>query len=178
MENKKSITLGNLLLALLIVTIIILVYYFFPVIKDNLQRIFPSKQQISEELSETPIPTPTRKPNYKLPEGPQSYNFSHGDNVTGPRVSTVSFSPLAAKKDTTQTVSAVFPAGEAVSSVVFSYDTDNLKNQKLELSKKPNNPSIWEGTWTMPDTTDNIYNVRLIFLGNSGVYDEVMKFFE
>lgn len=178
MENKPSISIGTILLGLLITSAILLTYYFFPTIKNNYQKVVSSRGESLENSPESPIPTPTRNPNYKLPAGPQSYNFSHGDQVVGPRVTSVSFSPLAAEKDTKQSLSAVFPSSEKVTSAIFSFSTDTLSDQKVDLKQKPDNPSIWEATWTMPDTTKNKYHVRLIFSGEKGVYDEVMRILE
>lgn len=113
--------------------------------------------------------------NFKLPEGEQVYNITHGNEVKGPKASQISYKPLSIIRGKKQTITVTFPATEVVSSAIIFLTTDNLEDQKLVLEqvKKTN---TWSGSWIVTDTINKRYSARLFFVGPSGTYNIVSTF--
>jgi hypothetical protein len=114
---------------------------------------------------------------YKLPEGDQTYNISHGDNIKGPKATKIKYSPLSYKTGKTQTISVTFPSTEDVSSAVIFFNTDTKDNQKVTLKKTAASESaVWTGSWIPTDTIHLKYSTVLYFVGSSGTYSNNMNF--
>lgn len=124
----------------------------------------------------SPQATPEQITTYTLPEGDQTYNISHGKTVQGPKASSIVYSPLNIKPNTSQTITVTFPKGEAVNSAIIFITTDNQQDQKVILVKPQNKEGEWTGTWTPTDTITKTYNARLYFVGPSGTYNNIMTF--
>jgi len=93
-----------LLIALLLVASGALYFYLrvtYPVLFTNLQSTL-------YDLRSNP-PSPAVAPqskgvSYTLPSGSQTYRFSHGKDVTGPKIQVVTFDPLDPALGSTQTI--------------------------------------------------------------------------
>lgn len=114
--------------------------------------------------------------NYKLPEGEQVYNISHGEEVKGPKAEKISYNPLVITPGKDQTITITFPSSETVSSGVIFVTTDNLEKQKLTLKRVDQKSNTWSGTWTPSDTANKRFSATLYLLGPTGTYNNTMTF--
>lgn len=171
--NTKSF-----LISILVVSLIVLGYYGYQTTKEETkspEEITQNNSKTQENNTVTPK-VENLVTSYKLPEGEQVYNVSHGKEVVGPKAKQVSFSPLSINPGDKQTIKLVFPKDEQVSSGVIFVTTDNKENQKINLTKTDKNKDEWVGSWTVDDTISKRYNIRLYLVGPAGTYNNVMSF--
>lgn len=143
-------------------------------IENNNQQ---STAQLAE-LNETPEPTHTPKPTIiPLPEGSQTYNFSVGKDVVGPKISKLTIDPLTPQVANNQVVTLSASHTSRISSVTIEVITDN-KSSRHTLTQKSGTDleGTWEGSWTIDDAYDYNYGLRLILSSNQGTYDNTMWF--
>ncbi|OGD83312.1 hypothetical protein A2572_03575 [Candidatus Collierbacteria bacterium RIFOXYD1_FULL_40_9] len=112
---------------------------------------------------------------YNLPEGDQTYAVSHGKNTTGPKMSQIIFEPLAFKNNEKQKIKIIFPEKEVVGSVVVFITTDNKENQKVTFTKD-SKTNTWTGEWVTNDSVKSRYSAKIIAVGSSGEYNNIMYF--
>lgn len=123
-------------------------------------------------------PTPSiNKIPIELPTGPQTYTFSHGDQVKGPKISKIIFDPLSIQPGETQTITLFATYHVDITKVSIEMLTDNKVNQ-LELTRISGNnlDGSWQTVWTPEDTINHKYGARLLLNSKEETYDNTMWF--
>lgn len=185
--SRRSLTLPLLIILILISagggyyyiksTYPSLFKYTFETLKTT---IIKSPSPVVDTTTNNPEPTPTPnipKPSVKLPSGPQTYTFSHGELVKGPRISTITFTPLTPDPNSTQSVSLNATYQSDITKVIVEIITDN-KSTRHELTRSTGskNDGTWTGNWTIDDTYENRYGARLVLESSPDTYDNIMWF--
>lgn len=112
---------------------------------------------------------------YNLPGGEQIYNVSHGEDVAGPKMSQIIYTPLSFKQGETQKIKIIFSEKEVVGSVVVFITTDSKENQKVSFTKD-SKTNTWVGEWTPEDSIKTRYSVKIVAVGAAGEYNNTMYF--
>ena len=122
-----------------------------------------------------PTPLPEKKPPYVLPTGAQTYRFSHGTNVTGPKPQLVTIDPLDPRSGSTQTISVVVHSTSAVQSVVVVIGTDHQeKTLNLQLTSGDSQKGTYQGSWQIDDSYENKYSFRYILTAENSAFNNTM----
>ena len=134
-------------------------------IQPNLNISQPGKtgtDQAPKGLATAPTPV------LILPSGKQTYNVSGGTaNVS--RVTQLTVDPLDVKKGGTQTISMKVTSKEPVESFTITLNSDNgSKDFPLKLVSGDASQGVWEGTYTVSDSTAKVYNFVFNIITNSG----------
>jgi hypothetical protein len=117
----------------------------------------------------TPDPEQQSAEIVKLPAGTQTYRFSHGQDVIGPKPESITIDPLDPEPGRTQTVSIQVSADTPAKSATVEIITDSkTATQKLNFKD-----GQWQGLWTIDDTYNYQYGFRLILAG-ADTYDNTM----
>ncbi len=134
--------------------------------KNNRPLLFESKQKPAktEEIKSSSKPLPII-----LPAGKQTYRFSHGKDVVGPKPESITIDPLTPNKGEKQTVTLKISAAAPAESASIEIITDN-KSADHRLNFADGN---WTGSWEIDDTYDYKYGLRLV-LKNGGTYDNTV----
>jgi len=135
----------------------------------------PTAPQAPTPSIPTPsIPTPSKIP-YILPTGKQVYRFSHGDQVVGPKIQTLTFDPLDAPSGTKQTITLEIESVSPMTDNSIIVSTDNrAKTLNLKLISGDTTKGTYSVSWTVDDTHDTIYSVRYILKSTTDTYDNTM----
>lgn len=159
-----------LILALAWVVIFGGIYIYLNYFKDNGGT--GDKNSIS-----TPEVTRSRgTPNpYKLPTGAQSYSFSTGSEVKGPKIGNVTIDPLDPKIGTKQTFTLTVESESPVTNASVVVNTDNKEeNVILKLIEGTAVSGKFQGSWQVNDPYDYIYAFTYIVKADNGVYENTM----
>ena len=107
-----------------------------------------------------PTPTP-----YPLPQGPQTYPFSYGSAITGPKPDEVTINPYDPKKGEQQTFTVKIKYSKPITygAIQLTTDTKKTKVYPMTLTSGTTTDGVWSATITTDDTHDYIYNVGLDF---------------
>ncbi len=106
---------------------------------------------------------PTPKP-YPLPQGPQTYPFSYGSAVQGPKPSQITIAPYDPKKGEKQTYTVKAKYDKPITYAAIDLETDHgAKTYPMQRISGVDTDGVWEVTITTTDTHDYIYNVGLDF---------------
>lgn len=166
-------TTKNFLISLLFIFLITGCFYLYTTKLKNTNPISLSDGATTEDNSFNL--TSEVASNYVLPSGNQTYNVSHGKEVTGPKMSQIIFNPLSFGNGATQKIIMTFPEKEVVGSAVVFVTTDTMENQKITFTKD-SKTNTWTGEWKPTDTINKRYYVRIYLVGPSGTYDNTMYF--
>lgn len=119
----------------------------------------------------------TPQTNYTLPPGEQVYEFSHGENVKGPKPKSLTLTPLSPREDRLQSASISISDSLPIKKITLTVVSDTLVTaHELTLTSGTEKDGIWSGSWSLNDTIDNRYAVRTTIIGDSGKYDSAMWF--
>lgn len=147
----------------------------------NLQNLFTSisvvkKQGFGQLTSTTKPVTPARKI-YPLPTGTQSWTFSHGPGVTGPKIQTATVDPLTPTKGGTQTVTITATHTVPVTGVTATEFTDNQKTEHtLKLTTGTAADGTWSASWRMNDTYEHTYHIDFVLTSSKGNWSGALTF--
>ena len=112
---------------------------------------------------------------YKLPSGSQTYRFSHGSEVKGPKISTVVIDPLDPQNGATQTITLDLESESPVTKVTIVIVTDKQeKNIDLKLIEGDSKKGKYGAAWQVNDTYDTKYAIRYDLRSETATYDETM----
>ena len=178
---------SHLLLLSTILVIVLLgsLYYYLKVSQSPwLQKISLSsfKKIISNQDSkvienEMPVgiePTPTPIP---LPTGLQSYEFTHGAQVVGPKVAKIVYDPLTPSAGETQKVTLTAAYSVPITEVVLTIVSDHLITPHvLSLASGTNTNGTWTGSWVIDDTLNTRYAARTTLKSTIDTHDSAMWF--
>ncbi|KKR03382.1 MAG: hypothetical protein UT26_C0002G0017 [Microgenomates group bacterium GW2011_GWC1_39_12] len=158
--RKKSKSLNTVISPAGIVTLLVIIALISGGIYLSSRRKAPTK-------TTTSIVKPTPKP-YPLPQGPQTYPFSYGSAVTGPKPSEVLINPYDPKKDEKQTFTVKAKYDKPITYAAIDLETDHgVKTYPMQRISGIDTDGVWEVTITTIDTHDYIYNVGLDFRSNT-----------
>lgn len=163
------------LAGLAVVTLTLIVFVSLPYIKQ-IKLPFGKKQAVKLGPSGYPIdfPLPSVVP---LPHGKQAWKFSHGDQVTGPKIQTAEVSPLDPSGDETQTVTISVKDSSAVLGAVATVLTDKKQvPYPLKLVSGSPTDGVWQGSWKLNDTYNYVYSIDFRVTGESGVWTGGLTF--
>lgn len=112
---------------------------------------------------------------YTLPSGPQTYRFSHGKDVKGPKVQVVTFDPLDPEVGSTQTITLEIDSPSPLKNAAITLTSDN---QEKSLTLKKTGGDALQGTyqtsWVVDDTFELKYSVRYLLLSENDKFDNTM----
>ena len=114
---------------------------------------------------------------YPLPSGKQSWAFSRGSEVKGPKIDIATVDPLTPGKGDVQTVTITVKNDTPVTKAITTLFTDN---QSLVLDLKLISGSSTDGTWAISwkisDTYNNIYHINFDLISSSGNWSGALTF--
>lgn len=141
---------------------------------DSVSWLFSTLKQTNSQTSDSATASP--KPSvYPLAKGPQTYTFTNGDKVVGPKIKTLTVNPLCPEESTKQTVTITASHTSPIDEVAVEYITDNHTERHLLFQKSGTaTEGIWEDTWSLPASHDYKYGFRLILSSADGTYDNTM----
>lgn len=148
----------------------------FPVI--NLSTINPWKAK------PTPAPSTDQGADTQpvapavLPEGSHTFTFSHGDKVVGPKPQSLTIDPLTPSPDQKQTLTVTLSGTTPVTQATVYMTTDTKTEVKHVLTRISGSSTegVWQGSWSIKDTTDTKYALRFYFKNANGIYNNTMRF--
>lgn len=113
-----------------------------------------------------------------LPPGKQTYTFSHGNAVVGPKPMELTVDPLTPPVDGKQTVTITASHSADITTAAIFVTTDTKKDVKHSLTRIRGTPTagVWQGAWTLDDTYEKIYTFRLYLTSAQDTYDENVWF--
>lgn len=163
---------------LFLIILTILVVLILTVYADTLKKRGGSLTGniFNNNLSSTPSPTP--KPTIKpLPKGRQIYNYSHGDQVTGPKPSSATIDPIDPNLNEEQYLSIKVEHDKEVKSAVATVITDNQqKEYKMELISGTKTNGVWGAKWKMRDSYKYKYQIEYIFKSGNEIHEGALTF--
>lgn len=182
------------LLAILILVLSSSLYYYLRVTSPELLTGFPDiigtlKSRLVSLYPSSPSPSPQNqvglaqrdnnlapsKPPYTLPSGPQTYRFSHGKDVTGPKVQVVTFDPLDPAVGSTQTITLEIDSPSPLKSATITLTSDNQeKTLDLERTSGDTLKGTYQTPWVVDDTFELTYAVHYLLLSENDKFDNTM----
>lgn len=112
---------------------------------------------------------------YTLPSGIQTYRFSHGKDVVGPKIQTVVIDPLDPQPGATQTITLEIESESPMKSVVIVAATDNQEQTlNFKLTAGDSLKGTYQASWQLNDTYDAKYAFRYILTAEDSVFDNIM----
>lgn len=146
----------------------------FATIKELPQRLLSSRTDRNPAKSPSPPPAGLV---VSLPSGPQTYKFSHGKEVLGPKTSELTLDPLTPQNGQTQTLTLQASHTSPITSVSVEVITDNQTTpHALTQSSGDELDGTWSGSWTIDDSYDYTYGLRLMLSSADHNYDNTMWF--
>ncbi len=173
------------LLGILVIVILGSLYLYintqYPsLFQDTATRIANTFTSPSPSPLSSPPPTAPVVPEKiftPLPTGSQTYKFSHGDQVLGPKISEITIDPLEIKPGEKQTITLLAAHTFPITSVSIEIITDTKTTpHTLDKIGGTNQDGTWQGTWEFEDTTAKRYGIRLILKSSDHDYDNIMVF--
>lgn len=96
----------------------------------------------------------------RLPKGSQSWAFSFGDGVTGPKIQTATIDTLTPRAGSTQNLTLTIKNQSPLTTArAFVYTDDRSQQYDLKLTKGSATDGTWSGLWRLDDTTDCTYHI-------------------
>lgn len=183
--RDRSALFTNLLLVFLLLVALGLGGYYYHLlhpeitlssIVQSLVSTAPENNSLTLTASSaTPPPVPTQKNHYVLPTGAQTYRFSHGTEVTGPKPQLVTISPLDPQPGSTQTITLIIHSASPIQNAVVTVGTDNQKKTlNLQLTSGDSFKGTYQGSWQVDDTYDEKYFLHYLLKSENGTFENTM----
>jgi hypothetical protein len=116
-----------------------------------------TKNQPKTLIDQQAFPTP--KP---LPTGKQTYNFSHGDKVVGPKPTQAIIDPIDPISGSQQSLTIILKDQLPLTSAQAIIKTDNQRlTLDLKLVSNSTTGEVWQVTWPVNDSYLNTYEIEL-----------------
>jgi len=146
-------------------------------IKNAATNISVVKEQgFGQVISPAPKPTPPPRKIYPLPSGTQSWKFSHGPDVKGPKIQTATVDPLTPNTRDTQTVTVTIKNDTPVTAAVTLYTDTMHKTFPMKLTTGTLTDGTWTANWKMEDTYNNTYHIDFTLDSASGNWTGALTF--
>jgi hypothetical protein len=138
---------------------------FFPQIKSLFVK--PPAQQLGVKC----------EPGLPLPKGFQSWQFSHGDEVKGPKIKTATIDTLTPPMGGSQTLTLTIKSDSPVTNATATVHTDSTsQNYPLELNKGSTTDGTWIGIWRINDSHDCVYHISFVLENQSESWTGALTF--
>lgn len=135
---------------------------FFPGIINKLTSLFtkPTPRTPAKVTCASPLP---------LAKGFQSWKFSYGNGVKGPKIDTATIDTLTPPTSSTQTLTLTIKNQTPVTKALATVYTDNShQSYDMAVTKGTTTDGTWQGIWKLNDTTDCIYHIDFDLQSSSG----------
>lgn len=180
MAKKTKIELIVFSVVLVVLLISLLVYFFSKNEKNlsekNSASIESDKRSKQSSVNFNPSRGPISVP-YTPPSGPQTYRFSHGKDVIGPKIQTMIIDPLDPKKGATQTITLTINSESPITKAsIIVYSDSQEKNIDLKLISGDFLKGDYQGFWQVNDTYNNKYALRYIIKAEKNTFDNITYF--
>jgi hypothetical protein len=140
------------------------------------ENLLPSNLKSKTEESE-PVIQPVVVDRLPLAQGEQTFRLSHGDKVTGPRLSEVVISELDPSSGQQQTFTATITNDTPVTLALLSLKTDNqTTDYPMQLIDGSDTNGTWSVTLTTSDTHEENYYAKFILESSSGDWSGGLTF--
>jgi len=151
-----------------------LYYYKKPAAQQTLKpNTIPAGSVIQAPSKTGPSPTPIP---YKIPGGLQTYRFSNGSEMKGPKIQSATIDPLDPANGAKQTITLEIESDSPVTSTEIIVTTDKKKkNIDLKLTDGDPQKGTYQGSWQINDSYLTMYAFRFIIKSANGTYDNVMR---
>lgn len=137
----------------------------------SLKNLFVKK---APELVKRPNCTVETSP---LAKGFQSWTFSYGNGVKGPKIQTATIDTLTPPAKSTQTLTLAIKNDTPVTKANATVYTDNKSNiYDLTLNKGSATDGTWMGIWPIDDTTNCVYHIDFDLESSSGNWTGALTF--
>jgi hypothetical protein len=140
------------------------------------QKLFAPQKQAPLSYSKFPegFPLPPVLP---LPHGKQEWKFSHGDEVTGPKIQGAIVDPLDPSYGDKQTVTIMVNDNSPVLGAVATVYTDNKQiSHPLKFVSGSATEGVWQASWEVNDSYDYVYFIDFVVGGESGTWNGALTF--
>lgn len=122
-----------------------------------------------------PLPTYCPNPNYEIPGGHQEYTWSHGPEVTGPKIQTTAIDPQDPKPGQKQTLTITVKTDSPVTSAQATLLTDTTEQTvNFKLKNGSSTDGTWELSWSTKDTYKCRYGITFELKSDTGNFKETM----
>lgn len=112
-----------------------------------------------------------------LAKGFQSWKFSYGDAVVGPKIGTATIDTLTPPPGSTQTLTLTIKNQTPVIKALATVYTDNShESYELAVTKGTTYDGTWQGIWKLTDSTDCIYRIEFDLRSSSGNWTGALTF--
>lgn len=180
--ETKSSKRPFILLAIFIIVLLSSIAYMFLIVKGNLDNPFNAIKEKYQAATTTGSrtkdkkPSPSPSPMYLAP-GKQTYNISHGSNVTGPKPTKAIIDPIDPAKNQEMTITIDITSDSNVTKSGIKILTDNntiLSELQLISGDKQN--GTWQTKLKINDTYLYTYLLNFDLQSNSGNYTGGLTF--
>lgn len=154
------------------------IFDFFSLgLKNTVTSISFVKKQGFGQIA-VPASRPTLPPRkiYPLPAGRQSWRFSQGRLVTGPKIQTATVDPVDAANGTTQTVTITVKHDSPVSATVTVRTDTTAPSYPMKLIAGTLTDGTWEASWKVLDTHNYIYRINFLLQSSTGNWSGGLTF--
>ncbi len=128
----------------------------------------PPHTNSNQQAQTTPTPSPK-----KLPHGKETFIFSHGELVVGPKPTQLIIDPIDPKYNQKQTLTITIPHNKPIATASATIITDNL-SEKIELQKISSD--IYSASWNMKDNYKYKYIIKLEFSDDTETFTGDLRF--
>jgi len=119
-----------------------------------------------------PKPSPSPRPIKDIGTGEQTFNFSHGSEVLGPKLGQVTLTPIDPKIGETQTITTTLKHDSPITLAKVNIQTDNNTTIKdLKLVAGTNTNGTWQATIKYKDSYDYNYYIKFNLQSTTGNYE-------
>jgi hypothetical protein len=187
METEVPLRQKSYLIPLIITLTLVLTGSSYFYLKTAYPFLFTGLSQKITSITNSPTPSPTMTitappvitaPSsvpYVLPTGSQTYQYSHGSDVKGPKISSVTIDPLDPPKDTAQTITLVITSTSPMTKNSLTINTDNeSKTLDLKQVSGDNLAGTYAVTWTPSDTYAQKYSIKYHLVSTTDTFDSTM----
>lgn len=118
-----------------------------------------------------------KAPLMPLAQGPQTYSYSHGKNVLGPKPQVVQISTIDPGLNGKQKVTVTIKHTSPITDVSVNLKTDNqTKNYPMNKVAGSDTDGTWEGEWTVSDSYNEIYFLEFDLKSTTTSYKDGLAF--
>lgn len=122
-------------------------------------------------------PSPTPLPPKILPTGDQTYTFSHGPDVVGPKLHTVIVAPIDPAVGAMQTITATITHTSPVTTVTgYLYTDKGVTEHPFKMISGTATDGTWSSSWFMPSTYLQIYYLNFSIKSTTTSWDGGLRF--
>ena len=145
-------------------------------LKHAAQTVSVVKEQGFNQIVPTPSPTPPPRKLYPLPTGTVTWAFSHGPDVTGPKIQTATIDPVTPNKGGTQTVTITVKHDSPVTATVTEFTDTTHQSFPMKLTAGTPTDGTWTASWKLNDTYNATYHIDFLLQSSTGNWSGALTF--